>query len=66
MEDDKKIGSLKELYLAELQEARSVEVQLSNALPKMIEAASAEDLKQVVRACQGMTALFDGIEGAIV
>lgn len=34
------------LYIAELQEARSVEAQLSEALPKMMEMARAADLKQ--------------------
>ncbi|MEX2617433.1 MAG: DUF892 family protein [Alphaproteobacteria bacterium] len=40
------IESLKDLYVAELQEARSVEAQLSDALPKMKETASAGNLKQ--------------------
>jgi len=44
------IETLKDLYIAELQEARSVEEQLSEALPKMKEAASAEDLKRALDA----------------
>lgn len=40
-----KTENLKDLYIAELQEARSVEAQLSEALPQTIEAASAGDLK---------------------
>jgi ferritin-like metal-binding protein YciE len=48
MEDKMNIETLKDLYIAELQEARSVEEQLSEALPKMKEAASAEDLKRAL------------------
>ncbi len=40
--------TLEDLYMAELQEGRSVEAQLSEALPKMVEAASAEDLKHAL------------------
>lgn len=42
------IDTLKDLYMAELQEARSIEAQLTDALPKMIEAAAARDLKQAL------------------
>lgn len=42
------INDLKGLYIAELQEARSVEAQLSEALPKMIAAASSADLKEAL------------------
>ena len=46
---------LKDLYVAELQEARSVEAQLSEALPKMIESANAGDLKQALEEHLGET-----------
>jgi ferritin-like metal-binding protein YciE len=49
------IETLKDLYLAELQEARSVEAQLSEALPKMIDAANAEDLKNALEDHLGET-----------
>ena len=40
--------NLKDLYVSELQEARSVEAQLSEALPTMIGAASDGELKQAL------------------
>src|SRR6056297_352001 len=49
------IKDLKDLYVAELQEARSVEAQLTEALPTMIEAASAGDLKQALEDHLGET-----------
>jgi len=49
------IEKLKDLYIAELQEARSVEAQLSDALPKMKDAASAADLKQAIETHLGET-----------
>ena len=41
-----KIEGFRELYLSELQEARSIEAQLVEALPKMAEAADDAELKQ--------------------
>lgn len=49
------IETLKDLYIAELQEARSVEAQLSEALPKMMDAASAGDLKRALEHHLGET-----------
>ena len=49
------IETLKDLYLGELQEARSVEAQLSEALPKMMDAASAGDLKGALESHLGET-----------
>lgn len=49
------IKDLKDLYVAELQEARSVEAQLTEALPTMIEAASAGDLKRALEEHLGET-----------
>lgn len=49
------IERLKDLYIAELQEARSVKAQLSEALPEMIETASAGGLKQALEAQLGET-----------
>jgi len=40
------IDHFREMYTAELQEARSVEAQLSAALPKMAEAADSSELRQ--------------------
>ncbi|RDC72337.1 ferritin-like domain-containing protein [Rhodovulum sp. 12E13] len=42
------VENLGDRYLAELQEARSVEAQLSEALPKMGDAANAKDLKRAL------------------
>ena len=42
------IRDLKDMYVAELQETRSVEAQLLDALPKMIAAAKTEDLKRAL------------------
>lgn len=42
------IDTLKRLYVAELQEARSVEAQLCGALPKMVERASTQALRQAL------------------
>lgn len=49
------IETLKDLYIAELQEARSVEAQLAEALPKMMEAANAGDLKHALNEHLGET-----------
>lgn len=49
------IETLKDLYMAEIQEARSVEAQLSEALPKMMDAASAGDLKGALESHLGET-----------
>lgn len=43
------IENLKKLYMVELQEAHSIGVQLSDALPQMVETASAEDLKEALQ-----------------
>lgn len=43
------LDNFRQMYLAELQELRSVEDQLTQALPKMVEAAGHSDLKQVIR-----------------
>lgn len=42
------IDTLKRLYVTELQEARSIEAQLCDALPKMAERASARTLRQAL------------------
>jgi ferritin-like metal-binding protein YciE len=42
------VENFRALYTAELQEACSVEAQLTQALPKMAEAASAPQLKQAI------------------
>jgi ferritin-like metal-binding protein YciE len=44
------VDNFRELYIAELQELRSVENQLVDALPKMVEAAQHPDLKQALQA----------------
>ncbi|MFW5655021.1 MAG: ferritin-like domain-containing protein [Roseicyclus sp.] len=49
------IQKLQDLYIAELQEARSVESQLSEALPKMMEAASSGDLRRALEDHLGET-----------
>ena len=49
------IQNLKALYIAELQEARSVEAQLAEALPKMMESANATDLKHALEIHLGET-----------
>lgn len=43
------IENLKKLYVVELQEAHSIGLQLSDALPGMIETASAGDLKEALQ-----------------
>lgn len=43
------IDTFKHMYLAELQEARSLEEQLTKALPKMIDKARDADLKQALQ-----------------
>jgi ferritin-like metal-binding protein YciE len=43
------VDSFREMYIAELQELRSVEAQLIDALPKMAEFASHAELKQAIR-----------------
>lgn len=43
------IETLKKLYVVELQEAHSIGLQLSDALPEMIETATAEDLKEALQ-----------------
>jgi ferritin-like metal-binding protein YciE len=44
-----KVNDFHQMYVAELQELRSVEAQLVDALPKMAEAASHPELKQAIR-----------------
>jgi len=41
-----KLESLKDLYLEQLKDLYSAETQLLDALPKMVDGASAPDLKQ--------------------
>jgi ferritin-like metal-binding protein YciE len=43
------INSFKEMYVSELQEARSLEAQLTSALPDMIKKTGDADLKQVLQ-----------------
>lgn len=43
------IGTFRELFLSELQEARSAEAILLETLPKMAEAAESEDLRDAFR-----------------
>jgi ferritin-like metal-binding protein YciE len=43
------VESFREMYVAELQELRSVEAQLTEALPKMAEAANHPELRQAIR-----------------
>ena len=43
------INSFKEMYVSELQEARSLEAQLTSALPEMIEKTDDADLKQALQ-----------------
>ena len=43
------INSFKEMYVSELQEARSLEAQLTSALPEMIEKTGDADLKQALQ-----------------
>jgi ferritin-like metal-binding protein YciE len=43
------VDSFREMYVAELQELRSVEAQLTEALPKMAEAANHPELRQAIR-----------------
>lgn len=43
------MNSFKEMYVSELLEARSLEVQLTKALPGIIEEATDADLKQVLQ-----------------
>jgi ferritin-like metal-binding protein YciE len=44
------VDSFRDMYLAELQELRSVEAQLVSALPKMVDKASHPELKQAIQA----------------
>ncbi len=43
------VDSFKDMYLAELQEARSLEQQLTKALPQMVDAARDADLKEILK-----------------
>jgi ferritin-like metal-binding protein YciE len=43
------VDSFREMYVAELQELRSVEAQLTEALPKMAEAANHPELRQAIQ-----------------
>ena len=43
------INSFKEMYVSELQEARSLEAQLTSVLPEMIEKTDDADLKQALQ-----------------
>lgn len=43
------VGNFKDMYVAELQEARSLEEQLTKALPKMVEKARDSDLKEAFK-----------------
>jgi ferritin-like metal-binding protein YciE len=43
------VDSFREMYVVELQELRSVEAQLTEALPKMAEAANHPELKQGIQ-----------------
>jgi ferritin-like metal-binding protein YciE len=43
------VDSFRSMYVAELQELRSVEAQLMDALPKMADAASHPELKQAIQ-----------------
>ncbi len=43
------LDNFRQMYVTELQELRSVEDQLTNALPKMVEAAGHSALKQAMR-----------------
>src|SRR3954452_790745 len=43
------IDDFRQMYVTELQELRSVEAQLVDALPKMAEAAGHPDLKQAIQ-----------------
>jgi ferritin-like metal-binding protein YciE len=45
------VENFRALYMAELQEACSVEAQLIQALPRMTQAAHAPQLKQVIQKC---------------
>ena len=42
------VDNFREMYIAELQELRSVEAQLIEALPKMADMASHPELKQAI------------------
>ncbi len=44
------VDNFREMYIAELQELRSVEAQLVEALPKMADMASHPELKQAIQA----------------
>jgi ferritin-like metal-binding protein YciE len=44
-----KVDSFRDMYIAELQELRSVEAQLIEALPKMADMAGHAELKQAIR-----------------
>jgi ferritin-like metal-binding protein YciE len=43
------VSSFKDMYVAELQEARSFEEQLTKALPDLVEKASDSDLKEALK-----------------
>jgi ferritin-like metal-binding protein YciE len=43
------VDSFREMYVVELQELRSVEAQLTEALPKMAEAANHPELRQAIQ-----------------
>lgn len=49
------IDTFREMYVAELQELRSVEAQLLEALPKMADAAGHPELKQAIQSHLGET-----------
>jgi len=66
MEAAMKITDFREMYQTELQEARSVERQLIEAFPRLIEAASDPDLKDALEAHLGAMRLrADQVEDSL-
>src|SRR5215470_15618289 len=54
-EEVMKLGSLRELYVEQLRDLADAEQQIIKALPKMIDAATSEDLKQALTDHLGVT-----------
>ena len=60
------VGTFKDMYLAELREARSLEEQLTKALPTMVEKASDSDLKKAFKSHLSETrSHLDRVDGVL-
>jgi len=60
------ISNFRDMYLTELQEARSVETQLVEALPRMRQATTDPSLRQVIESHLAVTQAHRDRVGAIL